>query len=443
MKQACVILASAIALSACGGDSSNALVASDPVTSEPGLESTPVQPNSGADGVNAPDDTAATDNGAAVTEQLPEQPGSTPYVARATDPVWRVCAGDIGIDSRDSWQRQLVQSGTYRDCIKACPTNSDFIPDPDFPGLGWDNRLRSACAVIDNPEDQLHHPVPLYLPGQQPFRQSFNNVSAFQLHAGGGQWQCAHQQRSLSSDPFANTGVEISYQFFGDGAVDTQNNSSRQSSRGLWWFDGFIGTRVIGVPTGTTDEGLLPERYIGNVQLTGNSMQIYRTTVDRLSCSSERASDTLRGYPESPDELATLTVLSLDSLLNKPLRCQAYESLALSLDGQSFTQIGQRSNLESPQSDVFINITPSASVDASGQSRYEFENDSTTSYTLNDEGAFDSTYRHPGEVTRSFAYHLIKFRQYNDRIIMTDRYAIGGSGSSSLYVTDSLCVEVQ
>ena len=368
---------------------------------------------------------------------------SSPYAARLSDPIWPVCSPETGIGSSDSWQRVMVQFDTYRVCVKGCPTDDSFIPDPDFPGLGWNNALSTACAVIDSAEGSSFNSVPLYLPNTQPARQTFESIGAFQVHAGGGQWQCAHQRRNLSSEPFSNTGIQISYRFYPNGTVDTQNNATDNQSTDQWWFDGFTGTRVIGLPTDSTDESLLPQRYVGNVSIDGNSMTIYRTTVDRLACTSERSADSTAGLPESATVIETLPRLAVDDLIGRPMSCRAYDSVALSLDGQSFTSIGQRSNLDTDLSDVFINISQSASVDASGESRYDFQDGSTTTYTVDDTGTFDSTFRLQGEITRSFAFHQIDFRRYNDQLIMTDLFATGGSGSSSRFYTYSLCDEIQ
>ncbi len=414
----------------------------------------PIADDSDANDTNAPDNepiesietiepTETTGPTAPPADNQPAPIDTTPYAARLSDPVWRLCSAETGINSSDSWQRQLVQFDTFRDCVKGCPTDDSFIPDPDFPGLGWNNALATACAVIDSVPGSALYSVPLYLPNTQPARQTFANIGAFQVHAGGGQWQCAHQRRNLSSEPFSNTGIQISYRFYPNGTVDTQNNATDNQSTEQWWFDGFTGTRVIGLPTDSTDESLLPQRYVGNVSVDGNSMMIYRTTVDRLACTSERSADSTAGLPESATVIETLPRLAVDDLIGRPMSCRAYDSVALSLDGQSFTFIGQRSNLETDLSDVFINVSQSASVDASGESRYDFQDGSTTTYTVDDTGTFDSTFRLPGEVTRSFAFHQIDFRRYNDQLIMTDLFATGGSGNSSRFYTYSLCDEIQ
>ena len=371
---------------------------------------------------------------------------SFPFVALITDPVWRVCDVDIGTDSSDAWQNFEVLPGRSetRVCIKACPTDDSFIPDPDFPGLGWDNTLSTACAVISPAMDtrfsEIISTVPLYLPDQQPSRQTFTNIGAFQVHAGGGQWQCSHQQRNLSSDSFTDTGVEITYQFNGDGTANVQKSGGSQTTT-RWFFDRNFGTRVLAVGTGSPFDGnTIPATYIGNVQVDTNNMTIYRTTVDRLLCTSERPDDTLAGLPESPEQIAELPALLIDDLLGEPLSCAVYDATELCIDCQSFTAVGEASNFTSSSEPVFININQSAVVDASGQVRYEFESDSGATYTVNEEGTFDSFFIRQGASTFSSAE--VTFRQFNDRIIMTESARSGGSGSSSATNTSSVCFSV-
>jgi hypothetical protein len=454
---AALLLTTLLVLSACGGNSNNT-APDDDSSSEP-----PVQPESITDPAEAAPEATGQDDEELDTEvqgteeqgdqeQADNSPTETPdtdsnlndtaqFAARTTDPLWRVCGAGVGLDSRDSWQRQQLGPDIYRDCIKACPTNDDFIPDPNFPGLGWDNRLRTACAVIENAEADVYSAVPLYLPDQEPSRQSFFNIGAFQLHAGGGNWQCAHQQRNLSSEPFTDTGTQITYRFYSDDQVDVRNSSTGVLTTDRWWFDAWSDTRILGLPTGSTDESVIPERYVGNVQIDANRMTIYRTTVDRLLCTTERAATTVARFPESIDQINSLTVLPVDQLLNRPMYCQPFESVLITLDAVGVTQTGYHSNLEDAAEAVFIEINQSASVDMTGNTRYEFQNDSQTSYSVSDDGVFDSTFRIAGEVTRSFAFNLVDFRQFNNELIMVDQYATGSSGSSSRSLTYSLCSE--
>lgn len=367
----------------------------------------------------------------------------TPFIAQITDPIWRVCEADVGTDSSDAWQNIQVFSST-RVCVKACPSDDSFIQDPNFPGLGWDNALSTACAVINRVEGTPFSTVPLYLPNEQPSRQTFTNIGAFQVHAGGGQWQCSHQQRNLSSDSFTDTGVEITYQFFSDGTANVRRNGGSEFTAS-WFFDSNSGTRIIGVFTGSSfvaplSESIIPASYVGNVQTDTNSMYIYRNTVDRLSCTSERPADALTGFPESPEQVAELPVLLLDDLIDRPMSCTAYDALRLCVDCQSFTVVGESSDLEDSPDPVFININQSALTDASGQVRYEFQSDSATTYTVDEEGTFDSFFIRQG--ARSFADSKVVFSRFNDRIVMTENAREGGSGGVRTSSASSLCVAV-
>lgn len=435
-----MILAAAVLLTACGGESTPSADTNVAVTGASGESSTPVADN--ADTHDEGNDEGDTDNhNSNPTDNSTGEPIDAPPSAintfehLATDALWMACEADAGLGDRDAWQQIQVQFNSFRDCVKVCPTDDSFIPDPDFPGLGWNNRLRTACAVATNATAGAFIPVPVYLPATG--RQSFTSVWSYPLFAGTGQWQCTHQQRQLSSDSFSDTGTTVSYRFYGDGLADVSNAAGTALTAARWWFDGYAGTRRIALPTASEDDNLIPSQYIGNVQLDNNTLTVYRTTVDRLVCTAVTPTAAIPSVPFSPASLDGIEPLSLQQLIGNPLQCRSFESLSLSIDGQSATNIGYNSDHDNDQA-VFIDVRQVAETDADGDTRYALYSSDESTFT-NDSGQFDSSFRVAGEVRRSFSQNLIDFKSVNNRIIMTDTYRTGGSGSSSEMVTYSIC----
>ena len=377
---------------------------------------------------------------------------NTPFVSLLSDPVWRVCPTDVGTDSSDSWQvvEPAGPGNGFRDCVKRCPTDDNFIPDPDFPGLGWDNALSTACAVVSDSGivdsvsgETEFRTVPLYIPDQQPTRQAFTGIGAFQVITGGGAWQCTHQQRNLSSDSFTDTGLEIAYQFSSQRTVSVQRSDGVESPNPLWHFDRRAGTRVIVLPYSgePDDERGKPRAYVGNIQIDGNSMLIYRTTVDRLACISERPENSVPDFPATLEQTTELPALLLNDVLGRPMNCTAYEALDRCIDCESSSPFGQISALESSPVQQFIDINLSESVDLSGQVRYELQSGSGQSFTVDEDGLFDSFFGRQG--ASSISSSQVFFRQFNDRIVMTQSARYASSGSSSGSTRLSICDVLQ
>jgi hypothetical protein len=441
-----IILAAAVLLAACGGNSAPTTTNTDvSVTGASGDSSTPVADNSDTVDDNNTNENDSNESNSQNSNQTDSdssgEPNDSPPSAidtfehLATDALWMACEPDAGLGDRDAWQQIQVQFNEFRDCVKVCPTDDSFIPDPDFPGLGWNNRLRTACAVATDATAGAFIPVPVYLPTTG--RQSFTSAWSYPLFAGTGQWQCTHQQRQLSSDSFSDTGTTVNYRFYGNGLADVNNAAGTALTAARWWFDGYAGTRRIALPTASGDDNLIPSQYIGNVQLDNNTLAVYRTTVDRLLCTAVAPAAAIPSVPLSPASLDGIEPLALQQLIGNPLQCRSFETLSLSIDGQSFTNVGYSSNYDTEQA-VLINVREVAETDADGDTRYALDSSDNASYTFSSR-QFDSSFRIAGEVSRSFSQNLIDFKPVNNRIIMTNTYRQGGSGSSSESVTYSIC----
>ena len=65
-------------------------------------------------------------------------------------------------------------------------------------------------------------------------------------------------------------------------------------------------------------------------------MFIYRTTVDRLACTSERPANTVPELPVTIAQAAELPALLLNDVLDRPMNCTAYELQKRCIDCEAF-----------------------------------------------------------------------------------------------------------
>ena len=377
---------------------------------------------------------------------------SSNYLITSTecDPQWRVCGIDDGIGNSSSWQTVDLNfyngnaSHAGRICIKACPSDENFIPDPSFPGLGWDNLNSNACAVVGTTPAYTAAPVPLYLPDNAPLAESFATPLAYYLYAGDTTWNCAVQNRQLSHDHFTDTGTYIDLQFSSTGMLRHKLDTDSQWSEGNWGFDAFTGHKVLSVsgqsesftPSGAYNSNSI----IGNYRVNQNKLEIYNTTVDRLSCTASREVEIAAGFPESIDEIESAPVVTLDELRNMNLECEAFQQTSIHPQSASF---GAGHEIEDSSEIASRTITNVRAVEVDEslryQDRYALDN-SETNYSYN-EGSFSQRNLSLNDVSRSPFEHLITFRRTAGSIIMTENnHSGGGSGNSGTYTyTLSMC----
>ena len=357
------------------------------------------------------------------------------------DPQWRVCRADDGLNSSNSWH--TVDSDFYngnqshagRICVKRCPNNADFIPDPAFPGLGWDNLKQTACAVAVESNDYDSVPVPLYLPDNTPLRETFVTPLAYFLYAGDAIWTCAVQHRQLSHDYFLNTGIFIELRFHDNSQLLHRLSTDSQWNDGYWGFDAFTGLKVLHVygDSFSSTDGYTSNSINGNLRINQNRLEIYNTTVDRLACSTNRQHETTAEFPESIDEIESAPVITLAELRAMTLECNAFQRTTIHPQSAYY---GAGHEIESTTDIPVRTISNVRAVEVDANLLYQDRfalDDSSVNYSYTD-GSFSQRNQFANDVSRSPGNTIITFRRTSTAIIMTEhKHSGGGSGNSGDY----------
>jgi len=248
-------------------------------------------------------------------------------VNTATDAVWQFC--DSRIDNVLSQNQTFGIFPTFRGsavraCVRRCPADAVILAD--LPGWGFDANAGAECIFDDNPGDSSAV-VPVYVENSvQPieFEESF----AFPLYEGDGFWQCAIEARSSNRDTFIVSGSEITFQLTSDG-------NTREGSN--WFFDDRSDRRTLRIQVELADS--TPFVYEGYTLIDHNSLTIYKTSLERLSCNKlNPVEDT--SLPVIVSSFIQAPSVPANILLNQTTQCRGIESLQRSDSSVSSSGVG-------------------------------------------------------------------------------------------------------
>ena len=150
-------------------------------------------------------------------------------------------------------------------------------------------------------------------------------------------------------------------------------------------------------------------------------MEIYNTSVDRLSCTSNRTTNIADGLPESIEEIENAPAIQLNELLEMPLECQFLQAMTWHTHTGYNGGFGYASNLPGTPLSPVTNIVLPATSNEAGEV-YSLNGDE---YNYR-EGIFSNSY--------GFSLNELSFKRVGNTIIKTsyDRSS-GGSVDGPIY----------
>lgn len=364
--------------------------------------------------------------------------------SKASDPSWEFCALDSSFDAElehgQAWgsQQSRYNSGnTYNACVRRCGTSAFALSDT--PGWSYDPDAGAECIVDENASATFRAAakVPVYdNKSGTTERQQFEDQFAYPLYYGNASWNCSRQTRASNNEEFTTEGGLTSISF-------DKSENSLNSFRGNWYFDRRQWRQTLTIDDNSIQDE--PFEYTGYAQIEHNTLTVYETSYDRLSCErSGNAPDP--NLPTTISEFQKAENLLLNDMLDQTFQCRLLESLGRTENTSS--DIGwQVNNIEESSFDTVLTFNPTfLSIDDTGERRYQ----STQGYLFSSLGqplrfspAFgDLKYRdgrfYDLQSSTSASYSHLLAKRIGDNVILEkhnfSRASGGGADDFSYYV---------
>ena len=360
-----------------------------------------------------------------------EDPGSDTEVSADVDAVWQFC--DAQLITPPQGQAfgtfsPFTFSDTTRQCVRRCPDIA--IELEGAPGWGFDAAVNAECIFDETDGTAFSTSVPVFDLNQKlEFEQRF----AFPLYEDDGFWQCGIESRNSNTESFAAGGEELTFQL--TNSFDSADRDDRN-----WFFDNQSERRSLQIEVDLEDG--TPFIYNGFALIRHNSLVIYKTSLERLSCNRLNPVEdfslpvTIRAFDQAP-------ALTAQDLLGQTAQCQAIESLqdlVFNPDEEGFTNTFGPGNIP----DEFEVAVEFSIVDPLGFFRYVLSSIFNVTYRFgqdfNDGELFDSS--DLGDSPTATFFNTFRFRDFGT-FVMAERMEVQASSGSRVeiftyYVCDSL-----
>lgn len=290
-------------------------------------------------------------------------------VSNPSDASWEFCGTELPFGQ--TWGSQQSHNNTNTSCVRRCGATATELPNT--PGWSYDPEAAAECVVDEffsansTAALSVSANVAVYdISASGTERQLFEDQFAYPLYHGGSTWECSQQIRESNNEEFSSIGVPRIIQF------DT-------SFGGNWYFDRRQWKQILTID----DSDVQGEsfEYTGYAQIHHDSLTLYKTSYDRLSCTRSGPAQDLT-LPTNISEFQRAESLFLNDLLDQSFQCRLLEGLSRGQNQPS--DVGwQAAGIEESAFNTELTFNPTFySLNDAGEALYQ----STAGYLITSRG---------------------------------------------------------